>query len=312
MRAHPLPASLVRAVTTAHPHEGPLWLATLPTLIADYAQRWQLTAGAAFPDLSTAFVAPAQRADGSEAVLKIGISRTERSQEIEALRLFAGRGAVPLLEADHEHGALLLERLRPGLALATLDDDDEATRQAATVMRRLWRPAPSSHPFPTVADWANGLQHYHTHFPSTTGPIPAHLLAKAERLMAALLASAPAPVLLHGDLHHFNMVSADPDGWGVIDPKGVVGEPAYEVGRFLLNPPGVLAQPHAHQLVERRLALMAEALALDPQRMAAWGFCKAILSAWWCLEDGDDSFFSYCLTCAEVMDAVVLGMGYGE
>jgi streptomycin 6-kinase len=60
-------------------------------------------------------------------------------------------------------------------------------------------------------------------------------LARAERLSADLLESAATEVLLHGDLHHFNILSARREPWLCIDPKGMRGHPGYEVGPFLLN-----------------------------------------------------------------------------
>jgi streptomycin 6-kinase len=72
--------------------------------------------------------------------------------EAEALRLFAGRGAALLLELDKGRGAMLLERLEPGVPLTTVRDDEEATSIAAGVMRRLWRPVPRDHQFPTVSE----------------------------------------------------------------------------------------------------------------------------------------------------------------
>jgi streptomycin 6-kinase len=58
----------------------------------------------------------------------------------------------------------------------------------------------------------------------------------AESLFRELIASSESPVLLHGDLHHFNILSARRQPWLAIDPKGVAGEPAYEPGALLRNP----------------------------------------------------------------------------
>ena len=302
--ADSLPADFTRTITALFPEKGPEWLAALPALVADCARRWRLVVGEPFANLSYHFVAPARRADGTPVVLKIGAPNPELRTALEALRHFDGRGAVRLLDADAERGALLLERAVPGTPLSTLDDDHEATRIAATVMRRLWRPPPSGHAFPTVAQWAAGLQKYRERFAGTTGPLPTRLVSKAEALMADLLRSAAEPVLLHGDVHHFNIVSAGPARWVAIDPKGVVGERAYEVARFLHNPPGVLTRPDAARLVRQRVDAMAEVLDLDPQRVLAWGFCKTLLSAWWGLEDGMDDL-AYCLICAELMDTLL-------
>src|SRR5439155_23831953 len=159
----------------------------------------------------------------------------ELMTEMEALRLFEGHGIVQLLDADARQGAMLLERLRPGTPLADLADDEQATSIAAGVMRQLWRPAPPEHPFPTVARWAAGLGRLRNKFVGGTGPFPTALVEEAERLFAELIPSMAEPMLLHGDLHHENIVTAERQPWLALDPKGLVGEPAYEVGALLRN-----------------------------------------------------------------------------
>ena len=106
------------------------------------------------------------------------------------------------------------------------------------------------------------------------------------RCLPRLLASSAGPVLLHGDLHHENILSAARQPWLAIDPKGVCGEPAYEVGALLRNPmPRLLDHPAPARLLARRLDLLAEVLGIDRRRLAAWGYAQAVLSAWWSLED---------------------------
>ncbi len=187
-------------------------------------------------DLSYNFVASAVTAHGREVVVKIGVPCRELLNEIGALRLYDGGAAVELLDADAQKGMLLLERLRPGLKLADVNDDGEATSIVARMMSELWRPLPAEHGFPTAADWASGLRRLRGRFAGRTGPFDARLVEVAESLFKELLRSGAAPVLVHGDLHHFNILSANRRSWVSIDPKGLAAEPAYEVGALLRNP----------------------------------------------------------------------------
>jgi streptomycin 6-kinase len=269
-----------------HGREGLAWLSRLPALLAEYAARWSLEVGPPFESLSYNYVAPAVRADGSDVVLKAGVPRPELLAEIEALRLFGGQGAARLLAADGEAGVLLLERLKPGTPLSSLADDEQEMSIAARVMRRLWRPLPAKHPFPTVDRWAKGLERLRAHSGGGCGPFPGWLVSRAEALFRELLASAAEPVLLHGDLHHFNIVAAERQPWLALDPKGLAGEPAYEVGALLRNPmPQILDEPQLGRLLARRVDQMAEELGLDRERLVGWGLAQAVLSAWWSLED---------------------------
>jgi len=99
-------------------------------------------------------------------------------------------------------------------------------------------------------------------------------------MFAELAESQRTRCLLHGDLHQANILFDDQRGWLAIDPKGVVGEPAYEFGAMLRNP--------KVELAKRRVAIIAERLGLDRKRVEAWAYAQAVLSAVWCIEDGDD------------------------
>jgi streptomycin 6-kinase len=90
-------------------------------------------------------------------------------------------------------------------------------------------------------------------------------------------------LILHGDLHHFNILSAEREPWLAIDPKGVVGEAAYEAGALLRNPLEDMSQyPH---ILKRRIAILSEMLDIDCQRILGWAVAQAVLSAWWSYED---------------------------
>jgi streptomycin 6-kinase len=185
-----------------------------------------------------------------------------------------------MLEADAVLGVMLLERLQPGKTLVELGDDREATGIAIAVMRQLWQPAPERHPFPTVAKWAAGMGRMRVYFDGGTGPFPRRLVELAESLFAELIPSMEAAVLLHGDLHHGNILSAQRHPWLALDPKGVVGEPAYEVGAFLRNP-----SPQPRRIQAWRVDQFSAELGLDRERVIGWGVAQAVLSAWWSIED---------------------------
>ncbi|HXK23074.1 MAG TPA: aminoglycoside phosphotransferase family protein, partial [Myxococcota bacterium] len=93
------------------------WLDKLPGVVAELERRWSLRLGPPYEDASYAWVAPAERADGTLAVLKIGLPHFEADQEAEGLRFWAGAGAVRLLDSDRAVNALLLERCEPGTPL---------------------------------------------------------------------------------------------------------------------------------------------------------------------------------------------------
>lgn len=266
---------------------GKQWLKDLPFLIAECEVRWDLTVGRPFRELSYNYVAPAALADGTEIVLKLGVPREELHTEIAALRHYHGRGICRLLDADVEEGVLLLERLQPGgmLTAVAKEDDDKATHIGAQVMKNLWRPAPVKHNFPTLAEWFEGLAEIRPYFHGETGPFPPHLVEIAESLVEALFSDEAPMVLLHGDLHHYNILQSNREPWLAIDPKGIVGDPAFEVAAFIRNPLDLPDWPQLEQVVSRRLDIFTEQLAIDRQRLIQWCLAFELLSNWWDFED---------------------------
>jgi len=282
-----VPEDFARTQVSLRGDAGLAWLNRLPALTNELGQRWSLKVGSPFPNLSYNWVVPAIRRDGTPAVLKLSFpGDKEFKTEAAALAAFGGRGICRLLELDLDRGAMLLERLQPGKPLTIVGDDEEATSVAAGVMKKLWRPAPPDHAFPRVSDWSRGFERLRRRFDGGTGPMPTRLVGDAESLFAELLVSEGEPLLLHGDLHQENILSAGRGPWLAIDPKGVVGEAAYEPAALLHNPVEALDSPDPKGLLERRLDVLSGALGLDRARVRAWGLAQAVLAAYWSLEDG--------------------------
>lgn len=207
-----------------------------------------------------------------------------RRREVEALRLL-GRPSVRLLDdgparlrpagllPDDGPAGLLLERVEPGTSAAELPDD-EATRLLAGAMRSMWRPVPAGCGLPTVEQECAPLL--------LDVGLPAEVVATARAALSVLLASSPEPAVLHGDLHHGNLLLGA-TGWVAIDPHGVTGDPSYDVGPLLLN-------PHTRDvsgLVGRRLDLLAELLGTPRERLRQWGLVRAVLACSWAAEAGE-------------------------
>ena len=277
-----LPDDFVRTQIELHGDAGRAWLDALPSILADCASAWNLTLEPPFPNLSYHYAAPARRVDGMPVVLKACAPTGEFAMESAALRVYDGRGAARLIEINHEREVMLLERCEPGTVLLDTAEDAHATSIAAAVMRQLWTPIPPGHPFPSVADWGQGFDRMRRHFGGGVGPFPAAIVEQATRLYCDLGNSAAPSVVLHGDLHHGNILDAGSRGWLAIDPKGLIGEPAYETGSFLRNNmPDDLGSGEAKRLLVLRIDQFADELNLDRARIRDWALAQAVLSAWW-------------------------------
>ncbi|MFI0484808.1 aminoglycoside phosphotransferase family protein [Actinomadura sp. 9N215] len=280
------PPALVRNAVETWGADGRRWLDDLPKIVDGVARDWRLNVGRTF-DLSYHWVAEATREDdGSAAVLKLGPTQPGHLDiEAAALGIFDGRGAVRLLEHDPARGALLLERATPGTLARDLvpDRDEEATAAVIGVARRLHRPAPPDCPLPDLSTESASFTEHLRRFPGDD-PLPRHLVERAGRLFDELCADAADRVVLHGDLHHDNVLRADREPWLAIDPHGWVGDPGYEAGTLLYNPDPDDRDEDLLKLMPTRVEQLADGLALPLERVEAWGFVTAVLSEVWTAE----------------------------
>jgi streptomycin 6-kinase len=278
--------ALTRNVIGAWGDDGARWLADLPGILRQVAHDWDLAIGTPY-ELSYHYVAAVTCGDGTPAVLKLGVpTATSLAEEAPALAAFDGRGAVRLLRAELDRGALLLERITPGWRARDLvpGRDAEATSAAVGVMWRLHVPPPPGRTMPDALTQAEAFDDYLTTHRGG-GPLPRDLVARAGGLMRELCASATETVVLHGDLHHDNILRATREPWLAIDPHGIVGDPGYEVGSLLFNPDPDNRDEALTALVPSRVEQLAAELAMPADRVVAWGFVKAVMSDVWTAED---------------------------
>ena len=259
---------------------GPPAHARLARVIA----RWGVTLDEPYADVYPGnLVYRCTLRDGTPAVIK---TEPERAAEdeflpgVEALLLYRGRGMVQVLDVDREERTVLMERVLPGETLwhAPIATALEAL---ASVLKQIRRAAPEGHGFPEVRAyhraWPNHVRLY-----GGAGPIDADLFEIGERVFLELCDSSAAPVVLHGDLHYGNVLRSDGSGWLAIDPKGVVGEPCYDVGDLFRNRVRELHDTSDPVAAMRwRVEAVADLTGFDRERVRMWSFAQAVLSEVW-------------------------------
>lgn len=270
--------------------EGNVWLKALPSLRESLLDRWSLSETQPVDQLTYNYLEYARSPIHGSVVLKIGFPNPELVTEIKTLQAYRGlKGVVKLLDFDIDQGALLLERIHPGRNLTSLSDDQEATQIAAQRMGALRQPEPEGNEFPSMEKWCQGFSRYRERYGEKEGPLPEAIFRKGLGLIKELIESPEERYLLHGDLHHYNILSREDGSWVVIDPKGVIGELAFEAGPYLGNPiPDLIRQPNLVEILRCRLRIFEEITGLGLHRLTAWSFCRTLLSAIWTIEEGGD------------------------
>ena len=219
-----------------------------------------------------------------QVVLKVARHEGEEWRSGEFLAAFDGKGLVRAL--DYTDGAVLLEAVTPGndlVSLAVNGRDDEATEIIAGIIQQMSSVRPSVPGFILVRDLIAGFERYRH---NCDGLMADGMVEKAERLFAELCESQTDVRLLHGDLHHYNVLLDSKLGWVAIDPWGLRAEIEYEVGASLRNPidaPDLLAM---ETTVVNRLKIYERRLQLNTERAVRWAFSQAVLAALWPTEAG--------------------------
>jgi streptomycin 6-kinase len=242
-------------------------------------------------------VAPVSRADGSPAVLKVTWPHPEAAQEPAALRCWAGRGAVRVLEEDRAGWTMLLERCLSGTPLRDTDLPVERGLEiGADLLNALWSQGarlPAGHGFDSMAEtcdrWADvaaGRARRHGAALAELGVDPGVLDLGIE-LLRALPRSASRHVLVHGDFNPGNLLAAQRSPFLAIDPKPLVGDPAYDPWQLVAQLGWPFRQADAATVVWQRIRRLARLLDLAPERIAAWGVARDVEGGLWAASEGD-------------------------
>lgn len=282
-----IPTDFRAKMQTMYGDSGATWISYVEGLMESLRMRFHLIYGEPF-SLSYNFVIPVQLGSGRNAVLKIGYPNNDFSNEFHALQDFQGKGMVGVIDFHKEEGWILLDRLTPGTSLHSVDDEKEVLLVFSHVAERLWHKPVSLHVYPTVQSWSRGIGRLRDRFNGGSGPIPQDLVLKAETLFPELLNTSTDLFLLHGDLHHGNILYSESSGWTAIDPKGLIGEREYDCIQFMLNEWEKWDVPL--ELLRYRVRTLSSLLPLSYERLIQYGFCHSILSASWSVEDGVDGW----------------------
>ena len=186
---------------------------------------------------------------------------------------------------------MLLERLRPGKMLDSVENAHEQSEIAARILRDLHAtPPPSNHAQPHFMDWMGSA---FADAKSCEDPERARgyieQIPRVESMMGILMESNEPQILLHGDLHHWNILSDAERGWMAIDPKGVIGASCLDVGRFINNAMGFgETAAEKREILLEAVTVFSDVLGENEERMFAGAFCDKIMGSSWGLQQDPD------------------------
>lgn len=247
-------------------------------LLREWLDRWRLEPDGEEIGTPTSRLVPVHYGRSS-AMLKVALAE-EEVRGAALMTWWRGRGSARVYR--HEGPAVLLEMARGHRSLRSIavsGRDDEASRLLCHVGRSLHDVDPYESPGVLVplVEWFAELER------SASGH--RGRLARSHEVAQELLSTQHDVRVLHGDLHHDNVLDFGERGWLAIDPKGLLGERTFDFVNLLRNPdPDSASRPGRFA---RQATVIARAAGVDRTRLLKWTLAFAGLSASWALAAGD-------------------------
>jgi len=282
-----VPEHFAQMIEIREGEAGEAWVAGLPARVEELSERWSLRVDGEARYGYVGIVVPVVGADDSPAALKVSYPDGDGAGEAPALAAWGGDGSARLLARDEAGFCLLIERLDPDRSLFGVPVE-EGVAEIGGLLARLHRhraPAgvaslrdASAHLLQTVPhDWA-----------TYCGDLDRRLLEAALSTWRELGPYA-GDQLLHGDLHYGNVLAGTREPWLVIDPKGVAGEPAYDVIPAVWNRlDALLAMSQPQAAVRWRVDALCEAAGIDRGLAYRWTLARAVANLMWQLRTGHE------------------------
>ena len=273
-----VPEAFIRSTTEREGAAGARWLAALPELAARLLRRWECVLDGPVMHGGVGVIVPVLH-DQCAAVVKVSFPHPGNVAEPDAFVAWGGHGAVRLYAREDACFAMLLERAGAH-TLAQLPDTDEIARIAGRLNRRLAVPAPPGLPrlCERATEWDASLCKDAEEFADA---LPRRVVDAAVATVREIGRDQPE-VMVHGDFHPRNVLSAEREPWLAVDPKGYVGDPAYDGGTLLRTLVyALLEEDDLDKAVLRSLDVFAEAAELDRERVRRWAQFHAVDAVFW-------------------------------
>jgi streptomycin 6-kinase len=275
----------LRLRAQTHGESGAAWIRGLDACVTGLERDWRIRVGESLAGGSESLVLNATRADGTPAILKVGLpGSADLAAEARVYRIANGRGYAALLAHDDARNALLLERL--GRPIAELGLTIRAQLELiCSTLHTAWIALNGANGMMTGAEKARWLADFIVATAATLDqPCDRVVLDRALAFAAAReRAHDPANcVLVHGDCHEYNtLLCADALADGAlrckfVDPDGLFADPAYDLGILMRGWNDELLAGDALALGRGRCALLAALTGVDEDAIWQWGFIERV------------------------------------
>ncbi len=250
-----------------------------------YAERWELSASRLIPSYSANLVWTCESERYGRCVLKIGNPASkEMAAEYNALREYDGKGMCSVFAADLANSVLLQERVQPGTPLRDEPSLEARLSVFSSIQQGLHIPPANASLYPTYADWVARITAYMSKREDCAALYI--YMNKANDICRSLASTYTRVMLLHGDLHHDNMLRRQDGSYAIIDPKGVIGDPIFDIPRFILNEFEEELNEQLYRKINRVIDTLGQSLDIPQTVIRQCLFIETAMGNCWMVEDG--------------------------
>lgn len=272
-------------------------------------RQWDLTEVKVIYENSYKAVYSAISEEYGAVILKLNRDTKQLAEEYEMLHKLDGNGCCKVFAYDRENGMLLEERLMPGTVLRKEEDLQKRIEAFASVFHKIHcradvLPGDDGQPpmTQTYLEWLEDIYRF-----CRENNVEDNLTKQAKYardICAEMFEKYSERMLLHGDLHHDNILMQGDGNYAMIDPKGVIGPEILEVARFIMNELDTKYTTPAEKHMREVVRLVSEAFGFPREDVAKVYFMEVILGNVWSAEDGEEVNAEEIAIATQVLQAI--------
>lgn len=209
--------------------------------IETYSEKWELSDFVFIENYSFNAVFFCKSKQYGDCVLKIGGEEQDAEfvSEYNVLREYNGNGRyVKVYESDIDiekrKKAMLIERVIPGKRLREEPLLEKRLAVFSDLFNGFHIEPTNPEIYNTYIKWVCDMTNLYSKEGGQYKELAEHMM-KAKDLCFEIIKTYDRKVLLHGDFHIDNIISDGNGKYMIIDPKGIIGDPVFDVMRYISN-----------------------------------------------------------------------------
>jgi streptomycin 6-kinase len=269
-----------------------------------YAEKWALSQLEVIDDGKASCVLKAVSKQYGSVILKKRETVKTIEDEFNTLSEYNGRHFCKVYEVDLEHGILLEEQVQPGTELIKETSLDQRLKVFCSIYKELHIEPSNPYKYPTYYDWVNKIATY-MQTREDHRQLCMHM-KKAEEICKELISLYPRKMLLHGDLHHYNILQNDHNGYTLIDPKGVIGDPIFDLPRFLLNEMEDEINQVLFDKINHAITVIGDKLGIPTEIIKKTFYIEMAMAECWRVEDGEQASLERVIFAEKISNTEII------